>query len=160
MDAIITAATVMAMYFNSVNSNGGRYVYNADIENGRVETISVYDNKDKYLSQKLQYNFLYDSQERLKSKEVLKWSRMNGSWEPAYRMDYTYTDTGYVLERREWDASAGLYCRAEEKMEYAMVLDNVVAVSTYKWSDDASGFVLADNVLVMDSRVDGLIAAM
>ena len=74
MDAIITAATVMAMYFNSLGSENSRYLYNADIQDGKVASINVYDNSEKYLSQKLQYRFLYDSDNRLVSKEALEWN--------------------------------------------------------------------------------------
>ena len=46
MDAIITAATVMAMYFNSLGSENSRYLYNADIQDGKVASINVYDNSE------------------------------------------------------------------------------------------------------------------
>ena len=47
MDAIITAATVMAMYFNSLGSESSRYLYNADIQDGKVASINVYDNSEE-----------------------------------------------------------------------------------------------------------------
>ena len=84
MDAIITAATVMAMYLNSLGTENSRYLYNAEMQNGKVASINVYDNSEKYLSQKLQYRFLYDSDNRLVSKEALRWNAEAQQWQPSY----------------------------------------------------------------------------
>lgn len=46
MDAIITAATVMAMYLNSLGTENSRYLYNAEMQNGKVASINVYDNSE------------------------------------------------------------------------------------------------------------------
>ena len=41
METIITAATVLTMYFNAINSNDVNYLYNADMEDGVVNKIEV-----------------------------------------------------------------------------------------------------------------------
>lgn len=158
MDAIITAATVMAMYLNSLGSESSRYLYNAEMQNGKVASINVYDNSEKYLSQKLQYRFLYDSANRLVSKEALKWNAALQQWQPSHRLNYVYEPDGYTLELQRWDAVNSAYAMAEEKTEYRMVLGNVTAVNTYKWCDEAKGYELADNMLVMHPQADYLIA--
>ena len=38
MEAIITAATVLTMYFNAINSNDVNYMYNGDMEDGKVNS--------------------------------------------------------------------------------------------------------------------------
>lgn len=158
MDAIITAATVMAMYFNSLGSENSRYLYNADIQDGKVASINVYDNSEKYLSQKLQYRFLYDSDNRLVSKEALEWNSSSRRWQPSYRLNYTYDAAGYTLELQRWDSKASAYAKAEEKTEYRMVMGNVAAVNTYRWCDKSKGYELADNMLVMQPHSDWYIA--
>ena len=42
MESIITAATVLTMYFNAINSNDANYMYNGDMEDGVVNKIEVY----------------------------------------------------------------------------------------------------------------------
>lgn len=158
MDAIITAATVMAMYLNSLGSESSRYLYNAEMQNGKVASINVYDNSEKYLSQKLQYRFLYDSDSRLVSKEALRWNAEVQQWQPSYRLNYMYEADGYTLELQRWDAANSAYAMAEEKTEYRMVLGNVTAVNTYRWCDEANSYELADNMLIMQPHTDYLIA--
>ncbi len=158
MNAIITAATVMAMYLNSLSSESSRYLYNAEMQNGKVASISVYDNSEKYLSQKLQYRFLYDSDNRLVSKEALRWNAVAQQWQPSYRLNYVYEAGGYTLELQRWDAGESAYAMAEEKTEYRVVLGNVTAVNTYRWCDEAKNYELADNMLVMQPQADYLIA--
>ena len=43
MGTIITAATIMAMYINSSSNLNSQYCYNAEMENGRIKTMYVYD---------------------------------------------------------------------------------------------------------------------
>ena len=56
------------------------------------------------------------------------------------------------------NCKASAYAKAEEKTEYMMVTGNVAAVNTYRWSDRAKGYELADNMLVMQPHSDWYIA--
>jgi hypothetical protein len=158
MEAIITTATIMAMYFNVATSNGGNYCYNADVENNKVMNIEVLNKEGKYLSQKLQYRFTYDDQNRLASKEALKWNADKQRWESYYVLDLAYVDGGYTLERHNWNATTHAYDVASEKMEYQMLGENVMAVNHYKMAKDNKGYELASNVLVMNPQMDNLLA--
>ena len=54
MNTIITVTTIMSMYMNlTTDVENNNYSYNAQIENGRINAIEVYDNKGEYLSAKL-----------------------------------------------------------------------------------------------------------
>ena len=48
MEPIITAATVLTMYFNAINSNDVNYMYNGDMEDGVVNKIEVYVSLQRY----------------------------------------------------------------------------------------------------------------
>ena len=158
MDAIITAATVMAMYLNSLGTEYSSYLNNAEMQNGKVASINVYDNSEKYLSQKLQYRFLYDSDNRLVSKEALRWNAAAQQWQPSYRLNYVYEADGYTLELQRWDAAKWAYAMAEDMTDYRLVLGIVTAVNTYRWCDEANSYELADNMLIMQPHTDYLIA--
>lgn len=157
METIITAATVMAMYFNVAKTNVGNYYYNADVENGKVVSINVYDDFNKNLSQKLQYRFTYDDENRLSSREALKWNSRTQRWENYYALDYAYTDQGYTLSRREWDGKKNVYGEVDEKMVYENISGEVMALNCYKKSEKG-GMKLAYNMLVMHPQGDMLLA--
>ena len=74
MESIITAATVLTMYFNAVNSNDANYMYNGEMEDGVVNKIEVYTQNDKkQMEQKIEYCYTYDELGRLQDKEMMKW---------------------------------------------------------------------------------------
>lgn len=58
MGTIITAATILATYISSTANINSQYCYNADIENGQVKTMYVYDKDGQALSGKLEYRSL------------------------------------------------------------------------------------------------------
>lgn len=158
MEAIITAATILATYLSMAAQDNSKFAYNARTNGGRVESIEVLKNENTYLSQSLQYRFLYDSADRLVSKEALKWNSLKREWEPARRYTYTYGDTGYTMQMSEWDAEKGEYAAACEQSNYYMVADKVMAVDTFRKNNASGKFELADNMLVMQPQQDMLLA--
>ena len=158
MEAIITTATMLAMYFNVAATNGGKYSYNADVENNKVMNIEVLNQEGNYLSRKLQYRFSYDDQDRLSSKEALKWNSIRQCWDHCYVLDYAYTHGGYTVEVRNWNNTCNDYAAATEKMDYQMIGSSVMAVNHYKMSKDKSGMELASNVLVMNPQSGNILA--
>lgn len=60
----------------------------------------------KYLTNKLRYDYSYDEQDRLVEKTAMLWNAKKMTWEPDFRLDFAYTDSGYSVERRDWDAKA------------------------------------------------------
>ena len=55
MESIITAATVLTMYFNAINSSDVNYLYNADMEDNVVNKIEVYEkNANQQMAQKME----------------------------------------------------------------------------------------------------------
>ncbi len=158
METIITTATVLAMYFNvATSNNNGDYCYNASVENNKVMNMEVLSKEGNYLSQKLQYRFSYDDQNRLASKEALKWNTVKQQLENYYMLDYVYTDSGYSVEHRAWNSKKNNYELADEKMDYVMVNTNIMAVNYYKASESNNGMELLSNVLVMNPQSDVLL---
>ena len=50
METIITAATVLSMFMNLSNDVNSPYYYNADVENGQVKTLYVYNDNEGQLT--------------------------------------------------------------------------------------------------------------
>lgn len=158
MEAIITAATILASYLNMAAQNSNGFAYNAHTSCGRVTSVEVLQSDNEYLSQSLQYRFLYDSADRLVSKEALKWNSAKRTWEPSRLYTYTYGANGYTVQMSNWDAADGAYAPACEQSVYRMLTGNVTAVDTFRKNADSGKFELADNMLVMHPQDSQLLA--
>lgn len=154
MEAIITAATVLASYLNVATSNTNGYIYNAVYEDNQVAKVEVFNQDGKSLSRKLQYHYSYDAQGRLASKETLRWNALAAEWQPSQLFVYEYTGNGYTLSLSNWSHEAGKYMPSNEKMVYHMVADNVLAVDTYRRNDLDESFERTSGMLVMNADKD------
>ena len=102
METIITAATVLSMFMNLSNDVNAPYYYNADVENGQVKTLYVYNDNEGQLSARLSYHYTYDEEGRLKSKVAYRHDGLDGQEKPSFRLDYAYNAEGYSVERSAW----------------------------------------------------------
>ncbi len=158
MGTIITAATIMAMYLNSAGNLNSQYCYNADIENGKVTTMYVYDKDGEHLSGKLEYRYSYDVLGRVTAKEVYRRDAATGIMMPDSRYDYTYAPGGYAVERSLWNSRRNGYDSADSRTEYRMETEGVVSVSTYETADGGTEMKLVDNLLAIVPAEGGLLA--
>lgn len=149
MGTIITAATILATYISSTANINSQYCYNADIENGQVKTMYVYDKDGQALSGKLEYRYTYDRLGRLTAKETLRRDARTGRMTPESMLTYTYSADGYTLERSLWNASAGTYDSADSRTEYRYEAAGVISVTSYELAADGSISSVKDNMLVM-----------
>ena len=134
MGTFITAATIMAIYLNSAGNLDSRYCYNADVENGRVMTMYVYDKQGLALSGKMEHRYEYDAQGRVTAKETYRRDAVTGRMKPHSRLDYTYTADGYTVERSLWNSGTGAFDRAAEilradKKKYCDLVGKMIASS-------------------------------
>ena len=109
METIITAATILSMYLSSATNENAMYCYNANIDNGRVNTMYVYNRDGNYLTAKLAYNYEYDDQDRLVKKEVLRWNERRNEWVKDHCLELTYDIEGYEVSKRNWNRKDQAY---------------------------------------------------
>lgn len=149
MEAIITAATVLASYLNVATANQSGYVYNAAYEDNKVAKIEVYSQDGKALSRKIQNRFSYDKDGRLLSKETMVWNVETNEWAPYRMYTYTYDTDGYTISLSNWNRNAGKYADPDEKTVYHIVADNVMAVDNYRRTNNDAKFELTSGTLVL-----------
>ena len=149
METIITAATIMAMYLNSTGNMNSPYCYNADVENGQVKTMYVYDKHGDYLSGKYEYRYAYDAAGRVVSKVVMARSMATGRMAPKCRYDFAYTHGGYTMERSLWNSRRRAFDPADSRTCYSAEGDGLMSVTSYELSADGFAPVLVDNVLAI-----------
>ena len=95
---IITATTIFLASLNVYGECG--FAYNAETsEDGIVTAKTVYRKSvcGKYLSPTLKYNYVYDGEQRLAQKEVLKWNGVTGEWDKSHILNYMYDENGYAI---------------------------------------------------------------
>ena len=160
METIITAATVLAMYFNAINSNDVNYMYNGDMEDGKVNKIEVYEkNSDQQMEQKMEYCYKYDEQGRLADKEMLSWDEAKQEWAKSSRLTYRYFKNGYNVEVSYWNKEKQAYDLPAEVTLYRSQAPNLTTVKTYKMNEQQDNMYLSSSMIVMEPLDTQLLAA-
>ena len=157
MEPIITAATVLTMYFNAINSNDVNYMYNGDMEDGVVNKIAVYEKNDQQqMTQKMEYCYEYDAEGRLTNKEMLSWDEANKQWTKNSRLTYKYYKNGYNVEVSYWNKEMQAYDLPSEVTLYRSQAPSLTSVKTYKMNEKKDNMYLLSSMIVMepiDSRL-------
>ena len=159
MESIITAATVLTMYFNAINSNDVNYMYNGDMEDGVVNKIEVYEkNADQQMEQKMEYCYEYDEQGRLSNKEMLTWDEAKQEWTKDSRLTYKYYKKGYNVEVSHWNKEKQAYDLPSEVTLYRSQAPNLTTVKTYKMNETQDNMYLSSSMVMMEPLDSRLLA--
>mgnify|MGYP002740720678 FL=1 len=159
MELIITSTTIAAMFCNiSTSSVSNGYCYNAETNGNEVNKITVFEASGKYLDRKLQYRFDYDALGRLANKEAQRWNNLTEQWENVYKLIYHYTEIGFRLSRHDWDKKTQSYGKATTLIDYEMLGNRLMAVTTYSWDTRKNDYTKVDGFVIMDPH-EGLLLA-
>ncbi|MBP5798876.1 MAG: DUF3836 domain-containing protein [Prevotella sp.] len=159
MESIITAATVLTMYFNAINSNDVNFMYNGDMEDGVVNKIEVYEkNASKQMEQKMEYCYEYDEQGRLVNKEMLGWDEAKKEWIKSSRLTYKYYKNGYNVEVSYWNADKQQYDLPTEVTLYRSQAPCLTTVKTYKMNEKQDNMYLTSSMVMMEPLDNRLLA--
>lgn len=130
METIITIFTVLSMFMNLSQSTDSQYFYNADIEDGIVKTMYVYNYNGEGLTPKLACHYTYDLQGRLIEKEVCRWDMWTKEYCPDYKMELNYHLNGYDLTRSDWNKKEQDWTPSKDKAIYHIENEQLLSVST------------------------------
>ena len=158
METIITIATVLNLYLGSIESTNVNYCYNADIENGTVKTMYVYDTSNDVIANKLCYAFDYDAEGRLTEKTAYRWSAQKNDYVPAYRLMFSYNSLGYEVSHSKWNKTTDTWNDVMEKSVYSFEMDNLVSVNHMRRKNATQEFRTVDNVLMLNPTNDFILA--
>ncbi|MBO4891197.1 MAG: DUF3836 domain-containing protein [Prevotella sp.] len=136
MEAIITAATVLTMYFNAVNSD------------------NTTQNDRHQMEQKIEYCYTYDEQGRLQDKETLSWDEATKQWTKSSRLTYRYYKNGYNVEMSYWNAEQQQYDLPTEVTLYRSMAPNLTTVKTYKMNEQQDNMFLTSSMVMMEPLDD------
>ena len=138
METIITAATVIAMSFGSVNT---------------IEASTQQSNEEK-----VEYRYEYDEQGRLSNKETLSWDEAKKEWQKSSRLSYKYFKNGYNVEVSSWNADKQAYDLPSEVTLYRSQAPNLTTVKTYKMNETHDNMYLTSRTVVMEPLGTNLLA--
>lgn len=147
----ITATTIFLASLNVYGECG--FAYNAETsEDGIVTAKAVYRKSvcGKYLSPTLKYNYVYDGEQRLAQKEVLRWNNITGEWERSHILNYLYDDKGYTIEYIVWNSGKQEYADVVAKQTYNEGIDGTLYIALYRWDDSGNDWVKQNDMVAMN----------
>lgn len=132
---VLSVVFALTAVVNSVSNNSlADFAYNTTVSEGRVESQTVFKVEDeKYLQNHLKYAFTYDAQERVTSKEVLKWNADKQCFENQYCLYFSYEGAEVNVEYVAWNQKAAAYADVKAKAVYQI---NGIGVNyqSYEWN--------------------------
>ena len=134
---VLSVVFAVTSIVNAVNNNSLEgFVYNTRMDGDRVETKNVYKVKeDKYLQNHLQYNYAYDAEGRVSSKEVSKWSK------GKYCLNFSYDGGEVNMEYAAWNSKDNAYTDVKTKAVY-QINGMGVNYQSYEWNKKESSWNL------------------
>lgn len=164
MDAITITATMILSLFDT-NIGGDQFMYNTEFNNRQeVCAKTVFKKSDEgYFQKKLRYQYAYDAQQRLSTKEVQAWNSLLDKWENVYRLEYQYGLTETSVTCMKWDIRTKSYSDLDDKIIYSQLEKHVLSVCNYSWNEKEGCWALvsrmaaydpANELLYTDNRVE------
>lgn len=131
---------LVAMVFAGISNTQARVQENNFITNeekvGDVVMSKVIYKLDGTLYRHMKYDFAYDDQNRMTSKEAFKWDAASEKWTPYFKVSYAYSSNEITLLYARWNESHKAYDASVEKSVYELNDANMpVAYMNYKWND-------------------------
>ena len=155
----MTSATVLAMYMNMVSVNtSSNFAYNAEMQDGKVNAITVCENDGKYLHMQKKDVYTYDTQDRVVAKETFSWDEENMKWVPVQLVNYIYTEQSVEVKFSRWNRNEMTYRQPQDRMVYDLIAQNVVGVSQYRWNMELNRYDLASGYVQMQTDLSKLLA--
>ena len=116
---MVVMACAFAFTTNLKAQNDSNFITNDEVADGLVVSKIIY-RMDGALYKHMKYDFTYDTQNRMTSKEALKWDGVAEKWAPYFKMSYTYTDNQIILEYARWSDKSKAYNESVEKSIYEL----------------------------------------
>lgn len=132
---VVSVVFALTAVVNAVsNNNLEGFAYNTEMSEGRVKTETVFKVENrKYLHNHLLYNYAYNAEGRVSSKEVLKWNKDNQRFEKQYCLNFSYDGTDINVEYVAWSNKANAYAYVKAKAVYQI---NAMGMNyqSYEWN--------------------------
>ncbi|MGN0220706.1 MAG: DUF3836 domain-containing protein [Prevotella sp.] len=157
----VTAGMILSMFTQATQvTNGGDYVYNADIEEGRLTTLYAYRSVEATLEKQSMSTYRYDGQDRLKEKTTYRWDADNLKWVPVKQLSFAYSDMLVTVDYARWNGDKNSFDAPEKRAEYMGFADTLLGVRMYQLEGKEGKGHLIDSYVMMHSDFKNLLAAL
>ena len=153
----ITNESVMKTYLDAVQTENADYAYNADIENGILNTQYIYRKSQSHrgknactmLTPHVKHCYSYDAEGRLANRTTYFWNATTGDWQTTYRLDYSYQPGLSIVECSKWNAAANRFASPSDRLVYEVTpgTDSGL-VSSYHRKAGRSSFQLTETLAI------------
>ena len=153
----ITNESVMKTYLDAVQTENADYAYNADIENGILNTQYIYRKSQSHRGKKaytmltphVKHCYSYDAEGRLANRTTYFWNATAGDWQTTYRLDYSYQPGLSIVECSKWNAAANRFASPSDRMVYEVTPGTDSGfVSSYHRKAGRSSFQLTETLAI------------
>ena len=93
---------------------------------------------------------MYDGEQRLAQKEVLKWNDITEEWEKSHILNYLYDENGYAIEYAAWNSGKQEYADVIAKQTYDEGTDGALYIALYRWDDSGNDWVKQNDMVAMN----------
>lgn len=134
---ILLGILIASFSYTGLNAQeSGNFITNEEKQGDLIVSKVIY-RLDGSLYRHMKYDFTYDEQKRMTSKEAFKWDSRREKWSPYFKIDYTYSDGQITLTYARWNEAHKAYDAQVEKSVYELNENNIpVACVNYQWKND------------------------
>jgi len=144
LKSVVLVTLFFAAVINFQASAQDNFVTNEEVVNDLVVSKTIYKN-DGMLYRHMKYDYGYDEQNRMVSKEAFKWDEKNKNWMQYYKVTYSYSDNEIVMDYAKWNSRKKVYDQEKERNIYELNDANQpVAYINFGWDKKNNDWKLID----------------
>lgn len=131
---VLFLAMMALVSVGNVNAQDENFITNEEKVDGLVVSKTVY-RLEGSLHRHMKYDFTYDEQNRMTTKEAFKWNAGREKWMPYFKVNYSYSISEITMLYGRWNELHKAYDAGVEKSVYELNEANMpVACLNYKWN--------------------------
>lgn len=144
--AVVFVAMVIVSVMNSeVKAQDSNFITNEEVKNEMVVAKTIFKKDGAQLYRHIRYDFTYDDQKRLTSKEASKWDATREEWTPYFKMSYQYDNNEITMSYARWNNSHKAFDSDVKKTVYELNDENMpVAYKNYEQNSGKSDWTMVN----------------
>ncbi|MCD8092708.1 MAG: DUF3836 domain-containing protein [Bacteroides sp.] len=124
--AVAFVAMIIVSVMNSeVKAQESNFITNEEVKNELVVAKTIFKQDGGQLYRHIRYEYTYDDQKRLTSKEASKWDGAKDEWVPYFKMTYQYGNDEITMSYARWNQSHKAFDKDMKKSVYELSDENM-----------------------------------
>ena len=119
------AMVILSVMNTEVKAQDNNFITNEEVKNELVVAKTIFKQDGSQLYRHIRYEFVYDEQNRLASKEAYKWDGARDQWKPYFKMSYQYGDDEITMSYARWNESHKAFDKDLKESVYELNDENM-----------------------------------